>query len=267
MKILENFSQSKYGQADKNEDALVITDDFAAVIDGATDLSGLTVDGMTPGRYASQTVATGIKALPPEFTALEAINFLSDHLAKDKRKRTLPKGFRPFCVLAIYSKNRQEIFRLKDIQVKTNQSTFDDDIPAIQILTLMRQAYLNAVIANSIPVNDILKNDPYQKILKDICEKNNALLNNDKSTFGFGVIDGAMVPEKFIEVIPVQSGSEITITSDGYPVVKDSLANSEAALKEILQNDPLLIGEYPQPRGIVPNGISFDDRTWLKIRT
>lgn len=272
MQIIEHFTQSKYAQAkyaraEKNEDAIVITDDFVAVIDGATDLSGLEIDGMTPGRYAAQTVAAAIETLPRDIDGYGAFDSLSLALKTDKESRSLPEGFNPFCVAAIYSKNIREIFYLRDVQVKINGTRKDRPIKAIEPITTYRQSYLNAMLESGIPIETMQKDDPFHPLLKDFCIYSPALLNNEKSDFGFAVINGQSIPRHLIEIITVPAGSDLIITSDGYPTVPNNLAQAESDLKDMLENDPLCIGKYPQPRGIVPNGISFDDRSWVKIKT
>lgn len=267
MQIIEQFSHSKYGAPARNEDAIVITNDFAAVIDGATDVSGITVNGMTPGRYASQTIAQALTEMPANIDGYDAFKFLSDFLKANKIKKDLPANFNPFCVAAIYSVNRREIFYIRDIQIKLNGVSMGGEIPALEPITTYRQTYLNAMIANGASVDDLLKDDPFHVLLCDLCDYTPALLNNAESRSGWGVINGETIPEKFIEIIPVPEGSDLIMTSDGYPVIETTLQESENRLKQILDEDPLLIGKYPQPRAMKNDMDSFDDRSWLKIKT
>ena len=124
---------------------------------------------------------------------------------------------------------------------------------------------LHGHLAGGKTVAQLLENDPSQVIYQAFSDHNFALLNNAENLYGFGVIDGSPVPEVFIETIDVPEGAEVILASDGYPVLKNSLAESEAALAEILAHDPLLIGDYPQPRAMLRNGISFDDRSFLRF--
>jgi hypothetical protein len=47
--IIEQFLTSKHGDPGRCEDVIVATDDFAAVVDGATDITGALYEGVTGG--------------------------------------------------------------------------------------------------------------------------------------------------------------------------------------------------------------------------
>jgi hypothetical protein len=81
MRILEKEMAGKNPDPTFCEDAWILTDDFIAICDGATDKSGWrSPEGETGGRVAAWTLATGILALPKEITAREAINELTNLL-------------------------------------------------------------------------------------------------------------------------------------------------------------------------------------------
>ncbi len=267
MQVIEQFSQSKYGDDLRNEDAIVITDHYVAVIDGATDLSGIQLEGTTPGRFAAQTVKEAIECLSKDVDGHQAMKFIAEFLKIRKIDRDLPKEFRPFCVLAIYSKQNKQLFRLKDIQVKLNSKELDSTIRAMDAMIPFRQAVFHSRIEAGATTEELYKDDPFMPSMKALCYHQKSLENNNKSAWGFGVMNGEDIPERFIEIIDVPTGSDVIITSDGYPIVKDTLEASEAALRKLLVEDPLLIGTHPQPKGIKPGLDSFDDRSWLKIKT
>lgn len=265
MNILEKQSTGKYGADSRNEDAIVVTPDFAAVIDGATDISGALIDGMTPGRFAAQTVAAAFEKLDRNADAAATLSFFTAVLAAARQAHNLPKTVRPFCVFACYSRARQQIFRLKDIKIAINGAEICGEIAVVAALVEARRAVLHGHLAAGKTVTELLEHDPSRAVYAAFSEHNFALLNNADSTYSFGAIDGSPVPDIFIETIDVPNGAEIILASDGYPVIKNSLAESEAALAEILARDPLLIGDTPQPRAMLQNGISFDDRSWIKF--
>ncbi|TNE31818.1 MAG: hypothetical protein EP349_03355 [Alphaproteobacteria bacterium] len=267
MEILEHFSCSKYGRDDLNEDQIVITPDFLAVIDGATDISGADINGMKPGRFASTTVAAAFENLDKNADALQITAFLTEAMSTARQKHNVPPDVCPFCVFACYSRAKRQIFRLKDIKIAINGAEMIGEIAVVEALVEARRAVLHGHLAAGRSVADLLANDPSRTVYNAFSAQNFSLLNNVGNTYGFGVIDGNTVPDKFIETIDVPDGAEVILASDGYPVLKNSLEESEAALADILAQDPLLIGDYPQPRALVTGGISFDDRSWLKFRT
>lgn len=265
MKILENRTTGKYGTDSRNEDAVVITPYFTAVIDGATDISGAETGGMTPGRFAAQTVAAAFTKLDKNADAAATVAFLTAALAEARRAHNVPQEVRPFCVFACYSKERQQIFRLKDIKIAVNGAEVAGEIAVVEALVEARRALLHGCLAAGKSVAELQEDDPSRVIYSAFSTHNFALLNNADSAYGFGAIDGSPVPDIFIETVDLPERAEVILASDGYPVLKDSLAESEAVLADILARDPLLIGDYPQPRAMLQNGVSFDDRSWLRF--
>ena len=55
------------------------------------------------------------------------------------------------------------------------------------------------------------------------------------------------------------------LASDGYPVLKGTLAESERELERIINNDPLCIDLYKATKGVMQGYKSFDDRTYIRI--
>ena len=64
MQVIEEFTQSKTGDDSLNEDKIVVTDYFIAVLDGVTSRRGQMLQGMTNGRFAVHTIAAEIARLP-----------------------------------------------------------------------------------------------------------------------------------------------------------------------------------------------------------
>ena len=62
---------------------------------------------------------------------------------------------------------------------------------------------------------------------------------NRTGPFGYPVLNGQGIEPALIKVYPVKPGDEVVLASDGYPVLKETLADSEKALQEILAEDPL----------------------------
>lgn len=66
-----------------NEDAIVITDDFIAVIDGAT--AKTMIDTIFPGQIAAATLAAAIPELPATVDAYQAVDILTSAMNKAHR--------------------------------------------------------------------------------------------------------------------------------------------------------------------------------------
>jgi glycerophosphoryl diester phosphodiesterase len=68
-----------------------------------------------------------------------------------------------------------------------------------------------------------------------------------------------------IKTIDVSRAREIVLATDGYPFLKPTLAESEAALRELLRKDPMLVTLYQATKGIMQGNCSFDDRAYLRV--
>lgn len=65
---------------------------------------------------------------------------------------------------------------------------------------------------------------------------------------------------------PVPTGcTTITLVSDGYPVLLPTLASTEAELRRVLHEDPLLHTLHKSTKGHTSGNDSFDDRTYLQV--
>jgi hypothetical protein len=62
VKLLEEFSQGK--RAGSSEDRVVVTASHAFVIDGASDPTGLAVEGLSGGEWVAEAVAQACRRIP-----------------------------------------------------------------------------------------------------------------------------------------------------------------------------------------------------------
>ena len=77
-------------------------------------------------------------------------------------------------------------------------------------------------------------------------------------------VQGIFMSEVFrVYTSPPQT--QVVLASDGYPVLKDTLAESEKSLDELLQKDPQCLRENRGTKGLVKGNQSFDDRTYVRF--
>lgn len=70
-----------------------------------------------------------------------------------------------------------------------------------------------------------------------------------------------------VKVIPVEDhGAEIVLASDGYPFLRPTLQESEAALRKLLAQDPYCIRSFVATKGTMLGNRSFDDRAYVRFR-
>lgn len=267
MEVIEQFTLGKLGDSELCEDRIVLTDDYAAILDGATDKSGRRYDGVSGGVFASRTVAKEIEQLPSDLTAYQAVIQLSEALASavERECGTLPADM-PSTQLGIFSRARHEIWRVGDCFFLdggfANAPAKVIDSIASRARRAMIESYL---IEGAISREDLSKQDLGREFILPLLKRQYLFANLDSdSPFAFGVINGHPVPERFIEVRKV-TGSEVVLATDGYPQVPGTLAEAEALLSEALLADPLCVDELTGTKGVAKGQLSFDDRAYLRL--
>lgn len=83
--------------------------------------------------------------------------------------------------------------------------------------------------------------------------------------FGYPVLNGQGIEKSMIRKYQVKPGDQIVLASDGYPILKSSLMDSENELQNIKNKDQLCYKEYRSTKGIEGNNVSFDDRTYCRF--
>lgn len=69
-----------------------------------------------------------------------------------------------------------------------------------------------------------------------------------------------------VRTIPVpEPPTEVVLASDGYPQLCPTLAESEAALRRQLDDDPFCIRTFKATKGRMVGNQSFDDRAYLRL--
>ena len=70
-----------------------------------------------------------------------------------------------------------------------------------------------------------------------------------------------------IKVIHLSEGKhEIILASDGYPLLRPTLQQSEQDLDRLLKEDPQCCRLYESTKGLKPGNKSFDDRTYVRFQ-
>ena len=69
-----------------------------------------------------------------------------------------------------------------------------------------------------------------------------------------------------IDVFDIPEGAEVILATDGYCDPRPTLADSERAPAEAIGQDPLRIGPPPGTKAVKPGHISFDDRTYVRVK-
>ncbi len=263
MEIIEKFICGKKADALKNEDALLITHNFIAVVDGVSAKNGRLFSGLTGGKRASEKVCEAIAAFDENITPREAVDKITQKVSGLYEEEE-PKGAVAACAI-IFNKSRNEIWSVGDCQCLINGELFTHEKEIDRINSDIRALVLQLAKQEGKTEADLLVNDVGREFIMPILE-NQHVLANKTGRFSYGVFNGEYVPDEHIIVHKVKSGDEIVLASDGYPHLRDTLEESERLLKEELENNPLCDGEYRSTKGRTEDNISFDDRTYIRFR-
>lgn len=84
----------------------------------------------------------------------------------------------------------------------------------------------------------------------------------------YAVIDGFDIFMPGVKVITLRQDEphDIVLASDGYPFLRPTLKDSEAALCKQLAIDPYNIHTFKATKGLMQGNVSFDDRALIRFR-
>ncbi len=267
MTIIE---QSIIGKADAGhcEDGLVMSDAFVAVVDGSTSKSSLQFHPtMSNGQYCMRIVADFIRSMAAnnrcsDFcqgvtsqvrSVYETSGADMDLLSRNPKERMAAS-------VAIYNRERQEIWLVGDCQCMVDGQFFDNPKPYESLIADMRGAYIRMQLQKGRAISDFQSHDNGRDyilpVLATSCRYQNAT---------FSVIDGFPIPTDKVRVIDVSNATEIVLATDGYPFLHPTLSESEEALARLLSEDPLCISQFKATKGLMRGNQSFDDRTYIRF--
>lgn len=256
-----------------NEDELLHTDaGLVAVIDGATDKSGRNYGGLTGGARAAQCVRDTLARMAPDTAPAEAVKLITAALAELRSQWDIPAGdpVAPSAVAAVFAPSLRVVWRVGDVHVALRRGAKWTVLSAAKriddVLAGTRAAYTHCMIADGRSDEEIAAQDPGRGVILPVLKQQGRLANRP-GPFGYGLFDGTPVPADFVEVIPVEGDvTEIVMASDGFLSPAATLARAEAELQGAIAQDPLRIGVNPGTKGVKPGAVSFDDRTYVRVR-
>lgn len=274
--IVEMFTLGKNGDPEGGEDHIEITADFYGVFDGVTSRGraveeNLRIDGMTPGRWAARTLGAALQSLAADATPIEALEHLRCALHDGMATNNIDPAAWQWPAAAqtcVYSRSRNEIWRLGDIAIAVNGHPLPDtptplDAPA----TAFRAAALWALLAAGESVEELRDNDPTWEMLLPLLELQHHLRNCADTTnpYAYWHLDGRELPPDAMHVYPVDPDDDVVFATDGYISPAPSLEEAERGLGIVLAEDPLLIRLHHGFRPVSRTASSFDDRAYLRF--
>jgi glycerophosphoryl diester phosphodiesterase len=273
MKTEEINVISKTGRPDACEDLVYIGQYYAAVIDGTTSKTNRTWNGRTGGQIAGTLVKGALGKLHPEATFKEAAEALTSaihelYISFDCLETVRHEPMeRATATAAIYSGFRREIWLIGDCQALVDGQLIRPQHYVDEVSSAARAMYLSSELMRGVDISVLRETDPGLAYISGLLKRQTDFQNNYAAgQYFYTAVDGFPIPANGIVVwgLPTHVNS-VVLATDGYPALRESLAESEAALADILTFDPLMIGVYRSTKGLRPGDISFDDRAYLRI--
>ena len=255
MTITEHFICGKHTAADC-EDGIVITNDFAAVIDGSTSKTPKRLDpSMKNGRFAMLLISEYIKQMPAGYTMNNFCRGITLRIAEEYAKRGIAEDMakhpeeRLTASAIIYSNSRKEVWMVGDCQAIIDGEHYDNSKPYEQEIAMQRAT----LIKNGMSPKEARRAIEPQ-LIKAMLEGQNRQ---------YAVIDGTPI---YIPGTRIVTASHcVVLASDGYPTLLPTLHESEEALAQHLTDDPQNITDFIATKGLVEGNVSFDDRAYIKL--
>ena len=260
MKIIESKTEGK-APGRLSEDNLVVTPDFIAVIDGVTSKSDFTYEGKSTGRLAAELVGQAVEEMRADEDCRAFVGRCNEKFRDFYEKVKFlydirEKGLQATAI--VYSDHFREIWMIGDCQALVDEVEYQQPKRSDVILSQFR----SLMLALGAEAGDARAQiEPW--ILKAT-----AFANKAGNSYGYSVLNGEAIPEELINVIQLSGAEyEIVLASDGYPVLKPTLQQSEWELERIMKEDPQCCRIYESTKGLKPGNKSFDDRTYIRFLT
>lgn len=267
MQIIEKTVVGKNPKK-KSEDGIVVTNNFVAVIDGSTSKTKYRHSLFrTNGRYAMYLTARYIRQMSKTTTSEQFLRGVTAYIRKHYNKSMLPRlaehpEDRLTCSAVVYSRLNREIWMVGDCQCMINGELFDNPKPAEAELAAMRAEEVKRLLATGVTQEELLRNDTARPVIIP-----RMLETMREQNVSYSVIDGFPIARQHVRIIPLDFRPwEIVLASDGYPILRPTLAESEEELQKLREEDPLNIGRFQATKAFHPDFNSFDDRSYIRLK-
>lgn len=280
MKIIEKQIISKNPKK-KPEDGIVITDNFIAVIDGSTSKASERVSRWcSNGRLCMKVISRFIRKAPADITVDAFLKGVSQAVRRKYSSKRIDfyaqhpeERITASCI--IYSRLQRQIWIIGDCQclvgktgcADSDYEYFDNPKPYESIVAKVRADKARQLLSSGEATMESLLHD-------DVARKSvipMMLESMKRQNIDYAVVDGFKIPRQKVKVFTFDFESwTIVLASDGYPLLRPTLAQSEAALAEQRTQDPLNIGANPSAPFVATKAFSegftsFDDRTYIRF--
>lgn len=263
--VIESLCATGKDTDAKKEDRLVVTDDFAAVIDGAT--SSGTIDGRPGGIVAAEAVERAVRELAPDASVRDFVDSATAAIIRaigDWPDETI---MRPSAVAAVWSRSRGEVWRIGDCHLRIDGRDYHGGKEIDRIGYEFRCAVIRARLRLGLTSLDAeLRVPTMEQPFRPLVLAQHAFLNLDSDDpLAYGGLAGTFVPDRFIEVFEAADAREIVLASDGFLSPAATLAEGLTEIASVRENDPLMVERVMGSRPFMSGRDYFDDTTYVRI--
>lgn len=261
MEIIEKSIIGKNPDQNLCEDGLFISENFIAVIDGVTAKSPELFCGKTGGRAAMEKIIEALSVLDKNSPQKATFEILNESIKR--LYESTPDGHASACAI-IYSKAHKEIWCCGDCQCLINDTLYLNEKKIDSITSEVRALVLEIALLQGKTTDELLENDIGRNFIEPLLKKQ-YLFENSDNQYAYEVLNGKNLRFDLIKTYKVCNGDTVVLASDGYPVLKATLSESEHELNKVIKENPLCNKGYLSTKGLKKGNLSFDDRTYIKF--
>lgn len=274
MEVIEEFIKGKYKKQELCEDAIVVSENFIAVIDGVTSQEN-SIKGKALGKIISNILKNIIPTIPGKYSCEEAINYLNEKILEEYKKEEIydlikddPRK-QPAASVVIYSKFYNQIWMIGDCKALYGNNTIDNELEVDIMYAKLRKILIEYLLETGYTEDELLEDDITRKFI-DETTKRQPLIRNKRfyGRYDYVSIDGFnKLDMELIKIVDIPKDvTEIAFCTDGYRKIFATLKECEEYNKHVEEEDPLCYKEYLYERGFVKNQESYDDRAYIRFK-
>ncbi len=265
VKIIEQSCIGKKKDQSLNEDAVIVTENYIAVIDGAT--SCCPDWGAPGGLLARELAADYIRKAKPEEDGFSFFLGLNSVLREYQQSR--PELFtyaekRLMASALVFSVSNNQLWNYGDCHYLINGKHYQINKRIDALTAELRSFINNCCLHEGASERELLCRDKGAEEITRYLDMQPCFANTE-TAFGYPILDGGQISPHLLISHQLKKGDSVIMATDGYPFLEPSLEESEKRLLILKESDPLLIREFKAAKGFYPDLLSFDDRTYIRF--
>ena len=265
MEIVETFIKGKSRIPEDCEDGILLKDDMIVVVDGATAKGNLLWNGQKSGLFAKKCLLEAARVESADQSAEQFFQNLNLYLRRAiEQEHPGVSDCWPSGSVIVYNDFRREIWSYGDCQCRINQNCYLHEKAIDKLNADVRAMDIEYLLQCGTDIDFLKKEDKGREFIQKNLECQR-IFENKICAFGYPVLNGRDLEMSMLKIYPVKEGDSVVLSSDGYPVLCETLQKSEEKLKYILKEDPLCFREYRSTKGCYAGKNSFDDRAYCRI--